>query len=88
MTDLHEPVKCGTCTACCRASSGVVLQPTDVLSSYDYIMAPATAELGQAPANESISADASRRTGRSTCRLPAHLQAGGHPLCSCRTQPA
>jgi hypothetical protein len=45
MTDLHEPVKCGTCTACCRASSGVVLQPPDVLNAYDYIMAPATAEL-------------------------------------------
>ena len=43
MTDLHEPVKCGTCTACCRASSGVVLQPPDVLNAY--IMAPATAEL-------------------------------------------
>ena len=44
-TDLHEPVKCGTCTACCRASVGRVLQPPDVLSHYDYIMAPATAEL-------------------------------------------
>lgn len=45
MQNLNEPVKCGTCTACCRASSGVVLQPPDVLANYDYIMVPATAEL-------------------------------------------
>ena len=45
MTDFSEPVKCGTCTACCRSSAGVVLQPPDNLGDFDYVIAPATAEL-------------------------------------------
>lgn len=41
MNDLEEPVKCRTCIACCRDFSDIVLQPPDVLSTYDYIPADA-----------------------------------------------
>lgn len=42
---MNGPLKCGSCTACCRSNSGVVLMPPDDIGSYDYILAPATAEL-------------------------------------------
>jgi Fe-S-cluster containining protein len=40
-------LQCGSCTACCRSDMGVVLLGDDDVGSYDFIIAPAPADLVQ-----------------------------------------